>query len=147
MYPTIEHNKVLVNGALAKALCKKIDSAISFIDVMMFDWKWYKNDFSCDVSLINQALIRANKRGVKIRIISNSVEAKQFFAPVGVEVRHFKVHGVFHAKLWIFDNNSFLIGSHNMTMGAMTRNYEVSYMGDDSDSAIAFMQLFNSIWS
>lgn len=147
MYSITFNNKVLVNSVLASALCKKIDSTASTIDVMMFDWKWYKHDFSCDVSLINQALIRANKRGVKIRIISNSTEAKYFFSPVGVEVRPFKVHGVFHAKLWIFDSNSFLIGSHNMTMGAMTRNYEVSYMGDDSDSAISFMQLFNSIWS
>lgn len=139
-------NQILVNDKFANSIIRTIDNCNSSIDVMMFDWKWYKQDFSCDVSLINQALIRANKRGVKIRILSNSVEIKQYFLPVGVPVRGFKVHGVFHPKLFIFDNTAFSIGSHNMTLGAMCRNYEVSFLCNDETSAKSFGVLFNSLW-
>lgn len=147
MLTSIVDNKILVNDKFANAIIKVIDECSSTIDIMMFDWKWYKSDFSCDVSLINQALIRANKRGVKIRVLSNSVEIKQYFFPVGVQVRGFKVHGVFHPKLFIFDKTAFSIGSHNMTLGAMCRNYEVSFLCNDQKSAVSFGELFNSLWS
>lgn len=146
MFTSVINNQILVNDKFASAIICTIDNCSSSIDVMMFDWKWYKQDFSCDVSLINQALIRANKRGVKIRVLSNSVEIKQYFFPVGVQVRGFKVHGVFHPKLFIFDNTAFCIGSHNMTLGAMCRNYEVSFLCNDEKSAKSFGELFNSLW-
>lgn len=146
MLTSVIDNKILVNDKFASAIIKVIDECSTSIDIMMFDWKWYKSDFSCDVSLINQALIRANKRGVKIRVLSNSVEIKQYFFPVGVQVRGFKVHGVFHPKLFIFDNTAFSIGSHNMTLGAMCRNYEVSFLCNDEKSAKSFTDLFNSLW-
>jgi len=146
MPPSTVHHKILINENYARSIIRYIDSSSFSISIMMFDWKWYKHDFSCDVSLINQALIRANKRGVKIRILSNSVEIKQYFLPVGVPVKGYKVHGVFHPKLFIFDSKSFCIGSHNMTMGAMTRNFEVSFLYDDIYISHDFTNFFDSIW-
>lgn len=147
MFATNEYYQVLTSENYAKALIRVIDNAKKTIDIMMFDWKWYKGDFSCDVSLINQAIMRAHRRGVRVRIISNNLDVRGYFATVDVEVRPHNVHGVFHAKLWIFDDFQFVIGSHNMTMGAMSRNFEVSLLQANEDIAKSYTNLFNSIWS
>lgn len=146
MSSTPFNNKILVNEDYAKTLLPLIKKSTRTISIMMFDWKWYKNDFTCDISLINQALICAARNGVKVLILTNSTDIQEHFLPVGITVRPFKVHGIFHPKLFIFDGRSFVIGSHNMTSGAMTRNYEVSYYSDDVLSSIAFDALFKNLW-
>jgi phosphatidylserine/phosphatidylglycerophosphate/cardiolipin synthase-like enzyme len=143
--PTV-NNKILVNQDYAKILLPLIRESKQTIHVLMFDWKWYKNDFSCDVSLINQALIQASRRGVKVKIITNSNDIKEHFLPAGIEVKPYKVHGVFHAKLFILDSSRAIIGSHNMTQGAMSRNYEVSFLCDEIVPCIGFDSLFKSLW-
>jgi len=146
MCPTDVTNKILINGDYTQNIIWLLDRVVSDVSIMMFDWNWYKNDFACDISLINQSIIRAKRRGVKIRIISNAIEAKTYFLQNGIDVRKYSVRGVFHAKLFIFDQNKFVIGSHNMTMGAMSRNFEVSYLSNDNEAAKAFVTLFDSIW-
>jgi hypothetical protein len=55
-------NKIIIGIDYRKELLPIIKSAQQNIKIFMYDWRWYENDISCDVSLINSALISAHRR-------------------------------------------------------------------------------------
>ncbi|MEM4546663.1 MAG: phospholipase D-like domain-containing protein, partial [Nitrososphaerota archaeon] len=52
-----------------------------------------------------------------------------------------------HAKLIIIDNETVIIGSHNWTESALTRNHETSIMIQDKETATKLTNYFMRIWN
>ena len=109
---------------------KRIYAIIYF--AIMFQTR--KND---DVSEIVSALIQAKKRGLDVRILMNSiikrgltskhnfdVAKKLYDNNITVSMSDF--NRTTHAKVWIFDDDGIIIGSHNLTKSSFHKNREVS---------------------
>lgn len=126
-----------------------------------------------DHSEVIDALIRAHKRGVKVRVILDGDSIRRF-APklpyidklplealgnlgaiadlqaAGVPVRIYVPHSGFeylHAKLAMIDGKVTLVGSANFTFQATTRNREVMLAVEDSGATAAFMSAFETDWA
>jgi phosphatidylserine/phosphatidylglycerophosphate/cardiolipin synthase-like enzyme len=79
---------------------------------------------------IAQAIIRAKNRGVKIRILTDALQAKgadsddELFESAGVPLRRDTQPGLMHHKFAISDNFAIGLGSFNWSINADKRNME-----------------------
>lgn len=147
MGTTLSKNELLLSSDFTERVIELIDEATSSIYIFMFDWKWYKNDFSCDVSRINQALVRATRRGVKVQTLLNYGDLVEIFTNLNITARKANVKKLLHAKSIVIDENIIILGSHNLTKEAMTANVEMSLVISDTELAARIINYFQTIWS
>jgi phosphatidylserine/phosphatidylglycerophosphate/cardiolipin synthase-like enzyme len=117
------------------------------IKIFMYDWRWYENDISCDVSLINSALISAHRRGVKVQAVTNNDIAKNYLSKLGIEARQWNKSKAMHAKCIVIDDHICVLGSHNLTQNAMGLNIELSCVFIDDLIAKQLVTYFENLWS
>lgn len=142
----LQETQLIVNGRYREQVVRLINGAKSSIDILMFEWKWYKKDVCCDATLINQAILRAKKRGVRIRGIVNHAKQMQELLEVGLTVRTNEAGTVLHSKCLIFDDKIVVMGSHNLTQNAMRSNIETSVIIHSENFAKEFGKYFESLW-
>ena len=102
---------------------------------------------------IAEALIRAQQRGVAIRVLIDKTQAGSRYADdekleaAGIEVRRMRVGGAFHHKFMIGDGKAVKTGSFNWTKNADTRNAENFVIIRLSYVVSSFQENFNSYWT
>lgn len=101
---------------------------------------------------ITEAIERAHRRGVKIRVITD--DEKQFdpgsdverLARAGVPVRVDRTAFHMHHKFAIFDGALLLTGSYNWTRSAAQNNEENFVLTGEPRLLRPFAQLFEELW-
>lgn len=130
--------QLLADSAYYTTLTALIQGAGQSIDLAMFLFKAAGNNRP---AMIAEELIKARKRGVRVRVIlensgydeklnqaNNSVAEKLKKNQVTVE---FDSPGrTAHAKIVVIDRRYCLVGSHNLTESALARNHEFSLLID-----------------
>ncbi|MCE9562912.1 MAG: endonuclease [Planctomycetes bacterium] len=110
---------------------------------------------------ISRAIADAHRRGVKLRIISDTDKAFdpgsdiQRFREAGIPVKTDDIHkhsepgqnGHMHHKFAIFDGVRLLNGSYNWTRGAADMNYENIVDTGDSKQIAVFAAEFERLWN
>jgi len=101
------------------------------------------------------ALVRAHRRGVDVRVIlerdvpgGENEDAYVELASAGVMVRY--ASSSFyrtHSKLIIIDGQEALVGSHNLSEAALSGNREVSVLIRDREALSHLISLFEDDWS
>ena len=124
-----------------------IEKAKDSIDIVVFDWRWYPSDPGAACQLFNQAIIRAARRKVKIRVIANNDEIINVLKNEGCEAKRLRTTKLVHCKLMIIDNQIVITGSHNYTQSAFQMNLELSVIISDSVPADRFLSFFNNLWN
>lgn len=102
---------------------------------------------------ILRAVIRAGKRGVKIRVISNAQFDHSTFDRlvkkklISLKLVDEKTENFFiHTKVFIRDDDSVLLGSINMSDSSLHHNREVSYITVSPEVVKAVSKTFNYDW-
>ena len=124
-----------------------IDQAKTSIDIVVFDWRWYPNDPANPVQLFNQAIVRAVRRGAKVRAIANNDEIVATLKACGVLAKRLTAKNLIHCKLMIIDDEILILGSHNYTQSAFTMNYEVSIIVEGRENLTNFINFFNNLYN
>lgn len=102
---------------------------------------------------LNDALINAHKRGVKIRIINDATNASNRFSihkslrSVGIQVKTENFAGKNHSKIVIIDNEISVIGSLNFTSSGEKSNDENVLVIKNKDIAQDMTKSFNKTWA
>ena len=136
----------LFGAEYADYLRSVIDSARFRVWITMFVWRWYPNDPGSPIQLINQALIAAQRRGVDVRALVNLSGALKYFQEARINVRFYHGAGVLHAKAVMIDSGLVIVGSHNMTMNALTKNLEASVALYSPEVCKRFEKFFDVSW-
>ena len=134
-----------------------IDAAHHTIEILMYEWKWYGHESAGGVQKLNLALVAAARRGVKIRALLNAESMGHaitkinsrtisFLQRYGVEAKMGQFGGVVHAKMMIVDDNIIVLGSHNYSKSAFSRNQEVSVAIEGRISIKPFRDYFKDLW-
>ena len=95
---------------------------------------------------IISSLIKANKRGVGVRILLDRSNLTQKYSKIeelrqaGIEVGIDKVPGIAHNKIIIADLYTVVTGSFNFTVSAAKRNVENVLIIQDSNIAHSYLQ-------
>ncbi len=138
------------NGGCLDAIIYEIDNAKKSIDVAMYAFTSRP---------IAQAIVRAYKRNVKVRIVldkkfaTESIYSKHIFLmKKGVPVKlvspppkRGKI-GLMHNKFAIIDGKVVLTGSFNWTAAAEYLNYENLLVFYSKEVAEIFEREFNKLW-
>lgn len=136
----------VIGKQYADEIVKLIDKAELRIEILMFDWRWYSADPFSDVSLINHAIIRAVRRGVTVRALTNYNNIVEQLKAEGIEAKLWDQSKLMHSKMIIIDGKNFVLGSHNFTHNAMKNNVETSVILEDSEALAGFNLYFDSLW-
>ncbi|MBD3209936.1 hypothetical protein GF318_00990 [Candidatus Micrarchaeota archaeon] len=101
-----------------------------------------------------EALERAKARGVSIRIIierntlgTKNQEIYRELASKGFNVRYASdTYKLTHSKFILVDGKAVLVGSHNLSNSALTKNREASVIIRDRGSVEEFLYVFETDW-
>ena len=140
-----------------KAVVPLINSARSNIEIIQYEWKWYGHENAGGVQKLNLALIAAARRGVKVKVLLNiesmghaitkiNSRTATFLARYGVEVKFGQVGVVTHAKMMIIDDEILILGSHNFSKSAFSRNQEASVVVKGREDIIDYRKYFAALW-
>lgn len=102
---------------------------------------------------IAQALIKAHKRGVKVRVVHDKVQAAGrrdvsemlIQAEIPVHIQRGSKGGILHHKFMIIDSQFVVTGSFNWTDNATAKNDENFVVLDDK--AARFQKEFDRLWA
>ena len=148
LFPYLAYAKVSVyfspSTKCEQEIVELINQSQSNIDVAMYS---INNDEIVD------ALKRAHDRGVKIRILTDKLQASSKYSKVIELYRHginIRVHSKFkieHNKFAVFDGKSASTGSFNWTNAATSKNSEnCLFLINEPDYAKIYQQRFEELW-
>ncbi len=134
-----------------------VKSAGQTIDILMYEWKWYGHESAGGVQKLNHAIIGAARRNIKIRALLNiesmghaitkiNTRTGNFLMRYGCEVKFYHVGHLVHAKMMIIDKKILILGSHNWTKSAFSRNKEASIIVEGVNSIKPYRQYFDDLW-
>lgn len=134
-----------------------VNEASQTIDILMYEWKWYGHESAGGVQKLNLALVAASRRGVKIRVLLNqesmghaitkiNSRTANFLRQYGVEVKMSPCGQVTHAKMMVLDKRILVLGSHNYSKGAFSRNQEASIIVKGVDEIKPYRDYFDGLW-
>ncbi len=100
----------IISKDFPKVVIPLIDSALSTIEIIVFDWRFYKNDPASAVSLFNQSIARACKRGVAVRCLVQNASVVDRLKELGCWAKELHSKRILHTKLLIIDKTRIIIG-------------------------------------
>jgi len=109
------------------------------------------------LQLFWQFIFDAAKRGVKVHFLLNWNDLRRSVAKTnlyvaqelkknGCEVKYLKGTRCCHAKLFIFDDNLCIIGSHNLSVKSVSENFEMSYLVENDVEIRQAKKIFEGLW-
>lgn len=168
----VEDSKSLVTPLPGRAFIKKLIEEIEktkySLDVIQYQWNFYPRKISTSkgchgcqkkmsVKELNRAVLEKARRGLKVRVLLNregrsshltviNMEAKRYLSEAGISVKTARTFPTTHAKLWIFDHDAVILGSHNISNRSVTVNNEASALIKSREVAVEFKRYFDQIW-
>lgn len=136
----------IISKDFPKVVIPLIDSAKHNIDIIVYDWRFYKNDPASPVSLFNQAIARACRRGVRVRCLVQNDGVVDRLKELGCDARRLNTKKILHTKLIILDRLGIIIGSHNYTQHAFSSNHEASIFIKMADEKNGLTEYFNNLF-
>jgi len=137
----------IIGKEFPKKVIPLIENAKKTIDIIVFDWRWYPQDPGASVQLFNQAIVRAVRRGVKVRAIANNDEIVRVLNSIGCEAKRLLTEKLVHAKMMIVDDEIVILGSHNYTQSAFQMNLELSVILDNLENTADFSNFFQNLFN
>lgn len=139
----------LLAGSLAERLIGYIDSAQTSIHVAAFE---------IDLTDVSNALIRAHKRGVQVRFITDDefgigADKKPGHGQIaamqkaGIEIKDDGRNGLMHNKFWIFDGETVWTGSTNATINGMFEQNNNVIVIRSRELAAIYERQFADMWA
>lgn len=141
-----------------KKLIECVASAKYSIDVFQYQWNFYKGKPTSLIQQLNRTVIGKAKTGTKIRVMlakegraqhltKINMEAKRILGDAGVKAKFGRTFPITHAKLWVFDDDAVILGSHNLSNRSVTVNVEASVLIKSRVVAMEFKRYYSLIWS
>lgn len=142
----MDYPKAIISKQFPEIVIPLIREAKESIDIIVYDWRFYKNDPANPVSLFNSAIIDKSKKGVKVRCVVNSDGVKQTLNLLGCQAKVLDTKKVLHTKLIIIDKKIVVIGSHNYTQHAFCSNFEASALFELPTQDNDFVKYFDNLY-
>lgn len=136
----------VIGSEYSKKVVPLLDNARKSIDLCMYDWRWYLDRLEHPVQEFNRALVRAVQRGVRVRCLTNTDLLTKQLNDLKIKARTLNDQRVLHAKFLIIDDELLVIGSHNLTSNAFTRNLETSVILEIPQGENRFQTFFNNLY-
>ena len=127
-------------GAIAAQILRELQHARCSIEI--------ETPYFAITHRLKDILIDAERRGVRVRILTNSLEStdqlaahagyanqRRAFLRAGIELYEIQGRNNLHAKAMVIDGRTAMIGSYNFDVLSETRNSEVALLIESTDLA------------
>ena len=139
------------------SLVEAISQVKYSLDVIQYQWNFYAGQPQSNIQTLNRAVIAQAQAGKKVRVMLNkegrgqhlmaiNMKAAQYLGQAGVVVKFGRTFPITHAKLWIFDDDAVILGSHNLSSRSVTVNNEVSALIKSRAVTMEYKRYFNALW-
>ena len=140
------------------ALKEAVNRVKYSIDVIQYEWYFYPGKPNCQIQEFNRTVLARLESGIKMRVLLNKEGREQhlmainmgtsrFLGEAGASVKFGKVFPINHAKLFIFDDDEVILGSHNLSNRSVTVNNECSALIKSREVAVEFKRYFEALWN
>ena len=116
------------------------------VRICAYAWRWYANEPELGIQELNKELFLLRDRGVEVRCLVDTETMRRTMEAQGFNARSVEATRMLHTKALCVDDDSLLIGSHNMTKRAITDNYECSVAVGEFEIVQQFITYFDAIW-
>jgi len=127
------------------------------LDIIQYQWNFYPGQPNSQIQRLNRTIIARVQSGLKARVLLNkegrgqhlmaiNMKASRYLGEAGVQVKFGRTFPITHAKLWIFDDDAVILGSHNLSNRSVTVNNECSALIKSREVAMEFRRYFNCLW-
>jgi len=131
--------------SIKESLLKEVESTTSTIDLAVREITFPE---------MAQALLKAKERGVKVRVIADSKQAKMkssqittlIHQGIPVKVLRGKDYGVMNHRFAILDSKKVVTGSFDWSEASEKWNYENIAIIKDSDVVASYQKEFDRLW-
>jgi len=137
---------IIIGKEYPDVASKLIAEAQKSLKILVFDWRWYPHDPGSVAQRFNNSVVRARQRGIEIKVITPVKETVRRLQEQRIQSKNLDTGKLVHPKLMIIDDKHVIIGSHNFTMNAFTRNYELSVLIKNCDCIDKFLDYFNNLF-
>ena len=148
----------LPGQAFIGELIKTINQAKYSLDVMQYQWNFYSGKPDSWIQKLNRTVMARADSGIKIRALLNkegrgahltviNMKAAKYLGEAGVVCKFGRAFPITHAKLWIFDDDAVILGSHNLSLRSVTVNNESSVLIKSRPVAVEFRRYFDALWN
>jgi len=138
-------------------LIKQIHEVKYSLDVIQYQWNFYPGRPGSKIQELNRAVLSQAQSGKKVRVLLNkegrgqhlmviNMKASQYLKESGAQVKFGKSFPITHAKLWVFDDDAVILGSHNLSSRSVTVNNESSALIKSRPVAREFKRYFELLW-
>ena len=143
----MDHEPVpIISADFPRVVIPLIDLALFSLDILVFDWRFYRNDPANPVSEFNAAIARAVRRGVSVRCLVQNDGVVEQLTRINCWAKKLNSKRILHTKLLLIDKNKCIIGSHNYTQRAFSSNHEASIYVQLASEQNAFVDYFNNLF-
>lgn len=158
----LEDSPCLVTPLPGQTYIKKLIEAVAnakySIDIIQYQWNFYPFKPKCDIQQLNRTILAKIEGGTKVRVLLNkegrapqvtvvNMKAEQYLREAGASVKFGRTFPITHAKLFIFDDDSVILGSHNLSTRAISVNNESSAWIKGRDVAMEYKRYFDLLWA
>ena len=148
----------LPGQAFINKLIDCVDKTKYSLDVIQYQWNWYKGKPTSKIQALNRAVLAKASGNVKVRVLLNkegrekhlmaiNMEASRYLGEAGVRVKFGRTFPITHAKIWMFDDDSVILGSHNLSNRSVSVNNECSALIVSREVTREFKRYFDALWN
>ena len=141
-----------------KELIEAVHQAKFSIDVMQYQWNFYPGKSTSLIQQLNRTLIDRVLNGLKVRVLLNkegrgshlmaiNMRASKYLSDAGASVKFGRSFPITHAKLWLFDDDIVILGSHNLSNRSVTVNNEASVLIKSRPVLMEYRRYFSILWN
>jgi len=157
----VEDSPGLITPLPGQAFILKLIEMISQVkyslDIIQYQWNFYPGKPESLMQRLNRTVLAQAEAGKKIRVLLNkegraqhlmavNMKAARYLGEAGIRTKFGRTFPITHAKLWIFDDDSVILGSHNLSGRSVSVNNEASALIKCREVAVEFKRYFNAIW-
>jgi len=147
----------LPGRSFANELIEAINQTKLSMDIIQYTWNFYPGKPKSTMQKINRTVLAKVGAGVKARVLLNkegrgahltaiNMKAARYLSEAGAKVKLGRTFPITHAKLWLFDYDSVILGSHNLSNRSVTVNNEASVLIRSRSVTMEFRRYFNLLW-
>lgn len=155
-YPENAEVIPIIGSEIFEALKEELGRTIMSVDTIQYEWNFYPFRPNSKMQTLNNLILGQIRKGIKYRIMLNqrssgnslpkiNGNAAAILEQVGALIYRIPINQFCHAKLWIFDNQRVVLGSHNLSESSINSNIETSIIINNTKIALEYKQYFDAI--
>ena len=137
----------IIGKEFAKKVIPLRGGSKNTIDIIVYDWRLYPDQIGSSIQKFNNAIVVAQRKGIKVRAITNCREIINILKENKIDAKKLFSSKKLHVKLMIIDDEIAILGSHNYTTSAFTLNFEISVIIQEKEVVNRLKTFFENLWS